>query len=185
MGAILPLYALLHISRTEPHSSESTILGTLSKTVRGYAQALPQALPPPPRVSRPVSLGSFFGSPDPPPPSTSAPRSRQQSYRNQTGAPSSASHGHPSPAMGATDATARRRGASFASSAGEPVGRHAQHYASSEASSDDREGAEGIRYPATRAPVSGEKSEEVLFATWDVLDIGSGASKKYVLPFVA
>lgn len=58
------------------------MLDSLSRTVRAYVPTsipIPNAIPTPPRVSRPVSFGSFFTGP-PAPSSSASPASRQLAY---------------------------------------------------------------------------------------------------------
>jgi hypothetical protein len=167
--------------------SETGMLGSISRTVRGVTSALPRALPTAPRVSRPVSFGSFFTNPQDN--NASAPtQPAQAAYPSPSSPPMGAvdgamQYGSPllphgrSPAPRPIPGTGRRR--TSAASVASQEGRLHVPDEVSELTLDDQ--SSGTHYPR----VPGRVDEEILFSGWDTLRSGQTTRRILVLGYTA
>jgi hypothetical protein len=161
-------YGVLGHSLTVPVTSrEPSTLESFSRTIRNYVPSsipIPSASPTPPRVSRPVSFGSFLT-----PARTNAPATRILSPP-----------GHTLRSRGSDSSHEHRRHFSDWRDQFSADELHSTVFSLDE----DAQGASApTRYP------SGDIGEEILWSRWDSLPTISGTSQRYTpllfLPYLA
>jgi hypothetical protein len=150
----------------------SNLYDSITRTVRGVSSALPRALPTPPRVSRPVSFGSFFAGQSEEPTLPSSPPTAPVAPAQQS-TPSKSSPGYaPADRQGAylskpVDTRNRRQPSAVSSQAAVTHHRGADEV--SELDLEDNASAENqedaTRYGATVRM----RGEDVVFSAWDSL----------------
>ena len=140
-------------------SSEPTMLETFSRTVRNYVPTsipVPAAAPSPPRVSRPVSFGSFMA---PPGHSTPSPPTVPSTTSNPLGA-----------GVNGNQPTWRMRTGSQLDSA------DVEEPAIFGSEDEDSETTFSVDQPLTTYPTAGE-GDSIMWSRWDTL-IESGSKPR-------